>query len=399
MGQSMEEKGVAEMKNAMYISQKPAFPIVDGGSNAVASFLLNFREIWKGKLSYFPITTPKHPCDLMQLQGLLENVPIIPLEIDSRISSIGFLLNIKNSDPYNVKRYKKSAIRNELLATDKLEAFDTVICDGFYAACLIPEDWFHNKNIVYRAHNVESNIWKSKTKLTSGMKKIILNKITRRMRVFENDLLQKFNQIIAISENDASYFRQFNTSVSTLLPTSEIKKFESFSFPLELCFIGDFEWEPNKDGIEHFIENIFPKLKKEIPELSLHLAGRFSEIFHQPNQGIYAYGFVANSKGFLSKHGVFIAPLRYGSGLNIKVMEALCIGKEAILNKESCKGIQGIENLCIAETDADYLKIVQNILFDNDKRLDLQNQAMKVAEKNFSNEKQIQQMKNLFHGS
>ena len=45
----------------LYISQKPAFPVVDGGSFAMNRFFLDLNEVIETEIDYLSITTKKHP--------------------------------------------------------------------------------------------------------------------------------------------------------------------------------------------------------------------------------------------------------------------------------------------------------------------------------------------------
>ena len=69
----------------LYISQKPAYPIIDGGSFAINRFLKDVRETIHGEIDYLAITTVKHPMDSdAAQQNLGDNITIYAVEVNTK---------------------------------------------------------------------------------------------------------------------------------------------------------------------------------------------------------------------------------------------------------------------------------------------------------------------------
>ena len=87
----------------LYISQKPAFPIIDGGSFAINRFLKDVRETIHGEIDYLAITTVKHPMDSdAAQQNLGDNITIYPVEINTDLSKLSFFASLFSKLPENI---------------------------------------------------------------------------------------------------------------------------------------------------------------------------------------------------------------------------------------------------------------------------------------------------------
>jgi glycosyltransferase involved in cell wall biosynthesis len=385
------------MKTMLYLSQKPAFPIVDGGSKAIASFLWNVASCKGINLIYAPICTQKHPLDVEMLRDKIPNLPIHPIEINTHFTVFDFLKNFFEKIPLNVKRYLRESTFQTLEKLDTSHAFDCVLCDGFYSVALVPEAWFQTKKIYYRAHNIEHAVWEHKSNHSHGMKRWYFAEIAKKLKRYETELLPKVEEVLAIAAEDAKYFKQHNAKTHTFYPTADIVPTGYLSSEKSLCFIGNFDWQPNVDAIDSFLQDIYPRLRTNHPELQFHIAGKGSSQFTNKTAGIYGHGFVDDANAFLVSHGIFIAPLRFGTGLNIKVMDALCLGKPAVLTEVAIQGLSNSEGLCIAKTTEHFEDLLHEVIINKTKQEALSQAALAIARIHFSKDTQIVALQNLFN--
>jgi len=148
------------MKRVLYITQKPHFPVVDGGTQAIASCYHLLRRCQDLELTYAPICTPKHPGDF---SGVDQTIKLIPLRLEPKVSLKVLWESVSN--PMNVVRYTLTNAASLLQSVDDNHPFNIVICDGFYALSVIPRAWFKSKHIIYRSHNLEFRHWEQRATL------------------------------------------------------------------------------------------------------------------------------------------------------------------------------------------------------------------------------------------
>lgn len=386
-----------KINKLLYVSQKPALPIIDGGTQAIYSLLsqvVSFGE----DIHYAPLSTLKHPYRHQLFEAWDQNMKITELEVEANNHVLGLLFNWNQSIPYNCKRYQSDKIEQTLIKLDESEHFNTVICDGFYALCALPESWFGVKKIVYRAHNVEHAIWLQKAHYSIGIKKLIFKRLASQMHKFECQLIRLCDEILCLSERDAQFIKNENPKVEVLVPPILPYEKEEAPYPLELSFIGNFEWEPNEDAIKHFIRYVFPKIKEDFPELTLHLAGKKSENFHAPSSGVIGHGFVEDSKLFIWSHGIFICPLRYGSGVNMKLLEAISVGQDMVISKQAAEGLPLGHGLTVAQDDQEFVRHVVCALKDKALRQKQREVAKSTLIGMNQSRSQNQSLKDLIYG-
>ena len=101
------------------------------------------------------------------------------------------------------------------------------------------------------------------------------------------------------------------------------------------------DWKANLDGVKWFLSAVFPLVNQKRKDVMLHLAGRnMPTYFHNlNNENIIIDGEVESAKTFMQKHHIMIVPLLNGSGLRIKILEGMAMGKTIISTTIGASGI------------------------------------------------------------
>ena len=88
-----------------------------------------------------------------------------------------------------------------------------------------------------------------------------------------------------------------------------------------MLFVGSLCWYPNKDGIYWFLKRIYPLIIKMCPKINIWIVGRTPRRFLFPRlPNVNFFGHCHSLEYFYSKANIFIVPIRYGSGIRIKVL-------------------------------------------------------------------------------
>ena len=180
-------------------------------------------------------------------------------------------------------------------------------------------------------------------------------------------MINSVDFILPLSSKDEVDIKNINKNPSFHIPVSIDNQKQKIDFSsVSLCFIGSFNWIPNREGIVWFIKNIFPRIKENYPEISINIAGIESEkiIELKGIDGVNVKGFVKNSSDFLLENGIFIAPLISGSGVKIKVLEALSLGMPCVLTEIAAEGLDLPTSINISKTADDFtnnlLQLINN---------------------------------------
>jgi glycosyltransferase involved in cell wall biosynthesis len=153
-------------------------------------------------------------------------------------------------------------------------------------------------------------------------------------------------------------------------------------------FLASFGHQPNVDAVIHFAEAVFPLIRQRLPDAEFVVAGKNppAPLLERENSGISCLGFVEDVPEFYGSVDVVVAPIRYGGGIKIKVLEAMACGKAVIATSVAAEGIAeaGEGALVVADDPAAFTDAVVALLGDATRRRELGYKALQLVEKRFS---------------
>ena len=127
-----------------------------------------------------------------------------------------------------------------------------------------------------------------------------------------------------------------------------------WDFRSGLMFIGGFGHPPNIDGLNWFLEEIFPRVIEKNPDIVLHLIGSNMprELRMKACKNIKIWGFVTDDELYriYASIKLVVIPLRYGAGVKGKLIESMKYGVPVVATSVAVEGVPGIEEV-IPATD------------------------------------------------
>ncbi|WP_026302741.1 glycosyltransferase [Psychroflexus tropicus] len=150
------------------------------------------------------------------------------------------------------------------------------------------------------------------------------------------------------------------------LKDDDIKSLPNFEEREHFVSIGNFLHAPNWDKTLFLKEEIWPRIKKELPDAELHIYGAYTsqkvEQLHNIEQGFIIKGKAHDAIETISKSKVLLGPLRFGAGLKGKFIDAMQAGTPSITTTIGAEGLCGDLPWCgeIANTAED---IAQQAIF------------------------------------
>jgi hypothetical protein len=109
----------------------------------------------------------------------------------------------------------------------------------------------------------------------------------------------------------------------------------------DLYHLGSMDWLPNVVGIRWFANSVWPRVRAGEAGARFHLAGRDSDRIglNTTIPGFEIHGPVDDAAAFIRDHGILVVPLHAGSGMRIKIIEAMAHGKPIISTRIGAEGI------------------------------------------------------------
>jgi glycosyltransferase involved in cell wall biosynthesis len=117
-----------------------------------------------------------------------------------------------------------------------------------------------------------------------------------------------------------------------------------------VLFVGS-SAAPNVDGLRWFLRDCWPKIRARRPCAILRVAGTVCQKVGRAPSGVQLLGLVDNLTSLYADCGLLISPLRAGSGLKIKLIEALAQGKAVVVTAVTLQGVADILRDCVRIAD------------------------------------------------
>jgi glycosyltransferase involved in cell wall biosynthesis len=197
---------------------------------------------------------------------------------------------------------------------------------------------------------------------------------------FEATIVRRVQAVIVFTEHDKKALEKFTmpTPIVAIPPGTLIPEHPSnpaTSFPASLLFFGSFIHPPNVDAALRLVQRIFPLVQGHYPELKLFVVGDQppSELMKMASAQVVVTGRVPDLRPYLERTTLFVAPLRLGGGIRIKVLEALAAGKAVVASRLAAEGldVQDGRDIALADTDEEFADRIVQLLGDADRRASL----------------------------
>lgn len=280
-----------------------------------------------------------------------ERVEVVPFAPPPK-GSAGFWAalarNAVSSLPYAVARYEVPALRDRLRALCATGDVDVVVCDFLAPSINVPSDL--GVPVVLFQHNVEAMIWERHAEVAvHPVKKAYMASQWRRMKRFEAAECRRFDSVVAVSAQDADYFRrEYGVRRTADVPTGVDTDFFQPGDPGlrrdgAMVFVGSMDWLPNEDGILWFAETMLPRIRAAVPHATLAIVGRNPtarvQALHDPANGVTVTGSVPDVRPHLASASVCIVPLRVGGGTRLKIYEGMAMGLPTVSTAIGAEGL------------------------------------------------------------
>jgi len=250
-----------------------------------------------------------------------------------------------------VSKYHDSRIADRVAKLTSQNAFDIVQFEMTAMAQYLPAVR-SGKNVLHEHDVAFRPAYRSFRRAGSAVKKLFAWIEWCRWSRFELNAIPKFDRILCVTEQDTMLLRRLTGSdrvsyfsrgvgVGQSFPAFESRKNAT------LLFVGTYDHTPNVDAAMWLVSEIFPRVLKQRPDAELHLIGKnppetLSRMAQRSGQ-IKVPGFVDDIGAELSSASCFVAPLRFGGGVKIKLLHAIAAGIPVVTTRFGAEGIEGID--------------------------------------------------------
>ncbi len=344
------------------------FPPVDGGTLGLYN-MAKALNMQGAQVKMLAFNTSKHYVDVKSLpEELVSTFQMETVYLDNRPTIFSAIKNLFSNQSYHISRFVSKDFENDLIKILQKEQFDIIQLDYLMMAAYIDVIRKYSKaKLIYRAHNIEYRIWK---RLAESEKNFIKQKyltlLAERLKNFEFDVINKVDAIVALTEEETKILKEMGAKQPfCIAPTCFfLEEFKPIPEPEEfsLFHIGAMDWMPNTAGIKWFLKEVWSKVIVTHPQIKLYLAGNKmpKDFFSFNNENCNVQGRVEDAKIFMAQHSVMIVPLLAGSGIRVKILEGMAMGKPIISTSQGAEGLhyENGKNILIADTPEEFYNAI-----------------------------------------
>jgi polysaccharide biosynthesis protein PslH len=328
----------------LLLTNKSPWPPIDGSASATLSMI---RGLIAGgaSVTLLAFNTRKHHSEIYNIPDRLSDLHFV--DLDTRIRPSGLLFNlIFSATPYTITRFRSRELGTRLTELLK-KGFDIVQIEGLAMTEYLP---LIRKNsgarIIFRPHNVENIIWSLLAKEESNILRSLYFTITSlKTAGIERKIINLFDGIAAISKTDKDWFINAGCRKPAIVSNPSPSPVETITvpeIPRSVGFIGALDWMPNINGLKWLVKEVWPSVIDNLPEAELYVAGRnpgreIEKICNGKN--ITFLGEISSSADFIAGKEVLAVPLFSGSGIRMKILEGMNLGKCIVATPVAAAGL------------------------------------------------------------
>lgn len=395
----------------LIVANKMPYPAKDGGTIATLSLARSLRKCGC-EVDLLAMNTPKHYCKVEDIPAEISSeINFHAVEVDTTIRPAKALKNLLFSSlPYNAERFVNKDFEKKLSELLTENCYDVVQLEGLYLCPYIETiRKYSSAKIALRAHNVEHEIWQRMVENEKSLpKRLYKGIIARRMRRFELSYINSYDYLVPITDRDADFFAQNGNAKPVhvvplgLEPMSPLFSIDNskVDFPV-FSFLGALDWQPNIEGLEWFVRNVWCEYRKSHSGAKFRVAGRNANKefvnFLIPSNVDYL-GELENVVNYYASGAIFVVPLLSGSGMRVKVVEAMAAGKAVITTSVGTEGIatEDGRNILVADDASKFIECMEKIagnraLFD-----DISANARRFIRENYDNDMIAQGLRDFY---
>ena len=205
-----------------------------------------------------------------------------------------------------------------------------------------------------------------------ALQRALLRRDGRNARAVERDAIDDADALVVTTKQDLARLGRPATPTIVVPQGVDLDRFAPSPLPPapRLLFSGSLNYDPNVDGLLWFVDEVFPLVQTRVPAVALDVVG------HRPvavvaalagRAGITVHADVPAMAPWLTAARVSVAPLRVGTGVRVKVLEALAAGRPVVGTSVALEGIDvGPEEAAVADDPASFADAVVALLLDDE---------------------------------
>lgn len=351
-------------------------PADSGGKQRSLALLTRLAQIGDVTVCAFDDGTADHD-GLHRLGVAVRTAP--------RPGALDTVLGIARRRSISAGRFASRALLREIRAASHPPLDCLVVAYGQLAPYASVVDAHHK---VLDLHNIESALLSSYAASGRGLTAIPAQLESRAIRRIERAALGAYDTVSVVSDTDRARLPGGHPRV-LVCPNGWSPGSPLAASPEPVvAFVGLLGWAPNADAAVWLAEEVWPHVRRSMPEARLVLVGRepTAAVRALARQDVAVTGTVPEVTPYLARARVAVAPLRAGGGSRLKILEALDAGRPVVATTIGAEGLESLvgRGILLADGAERFAETVVDLLRDPDRAASLGRQGNHAVAERFS---------------
>ncbi len=371
----------------LIIASEVPYPPTDSNRAVVFNLLRHFRD--KHDVTLLAMTSGDAPEDVAVVRGMVHELVLVEHEISkTRLRRLWSMLTVW---PFGVLLYRNRCFASALERLLYRKRFDVIIGGHINMAQYTLEVQRTPKIIA--PLDAISLYYKRRLGLPLDPASFVYCLLQYwKVRRYEKRTYPRYDACVLVARRDAEVIRElcpglpiyFAPSGTDIPPDKEVA-----IEPGSIAFSGVMDYPPNVDAAAYFANEIFPLVRREIPEAKFHVVGKNpnAEVLSLGRRdGIVVTGTVPDVKEYLRHVQVYICPMRLGAGMKMKVLEAMAVSLPVVSTTRGAEGMDFVagREFIAADEPGEFASAVVRLLGDGSLREEYGRWGRRAVERSYT---------------
>ena len=362
--------------NILFLSLRCPFPPNRGDRIRNYYFIKYLAESHRVTLISF-IESDDEIRDAQPLNRFCQRIEYVPFDRGEAFfrSALGFF----SAQPLQVHYWRSQRMQQKIEQVLAEDQFDLIHAHLFRMGQYV-SDQEQIPKVLDLCDSLALNL-NRRSKLDRSFRLPLLKLEEYRVRRYEVEMVQSFDHGVVVAECDYDYLLEQNPDLQlTVIPVgvdpsyfSSVETSEVAAPPNQhLLFTGTMNYFPNVDAVRYFHDRILPIIQRHLPSVHLSIVGTNPDESIQQLAGdrVTVTGAVPDTRPYFEQATVFVSPMRSGSGLQVKHLEAMAMGVPIVTTMLGASGMDAVagEHLLVAETPQVFAEQIIGLLQDDVRR-------------------------------
>ncbi len=377
----------------LFVAQILPYPLDSGATVRAYYMLRHLAERYRVTLCALARKTDRADA-VEHLKSFCESVYLAPIRRSLLQDVLALAVSLASQIPVLIARERSAEFHRVIRRVVAATRPDAIHVDQIKAAPHV-EDLRAVPRLI-DMHNVYDEMLEGLARLAqSPLRRRLLQREARLMRRYETRICTEFDEVLAVTGANAGRLQAMTarktpvTCIPICVDPSAVSVVPARPDACELLLLGPLAYPPNADAALWMIREIFPLIHRERPEVRIQIVGARPDYRLQRaasvEPAVSLTGYAEDLSPFWPRTAALAVPLRAGSGMRVKILDAMARGVPVISTRLGAEGIHARngDEILLADHPAGFARAVIRLIGDFDLRQSLAQSARRLVEQQY----------------